>query len=77
MKKISLLLIGLLLIPTLFLTSCDKGDDAAVNTTPAFTLLKDHMLANNLDLDKILMSPDGVNFVQGAPAEADLPAFLS
>ena len=77
MKKLSLILIGLLLIPTLFLTSCDKGDDSAVNTTPAFTLLKDHMLANNLDLDKIIMSPDGVNFVQGAPAEADLPAFLA
>jgi rhodanese-related sulfurtransferase len=77
MKKLSLILIGLLLIPTLFLTSCDKGDDAAVNTTPAFTLLKDHMLANNLDINKILTSPDGVSFVQGAPAEADLPAFFA
>ncbi|GAG87765.1 unnamed protein product [marine sediment metagenome] len=27
MKKLSLLLIGLLLIPSLFLTSCDRGDD--------------------------------------------------
>lgn len=77
MKKLSLILIGLLLIPTLFLTSCDKGDDLAVNTAPAFTLLKDHMLANNLDINKILTSPDGVSFVQGAPAEADLPAFLA
>jgi rhodanese-related sulfurtransferase len=77
MKKLSLILIGLLLIPTLFLTSCDKGDDAAVNTTPAFTLMKDHMLANNLDIDKIVTSPDGVSFVQGAPLEADLPAFLA
>lgn len=77
MKKLSLILIGLLLIPTLFLTSCDKGDDVAANTAPAFTLLKDHMLANNLDIDKILTSPDGISFVVGAPAEADLPAFLS
>lgn len=77
MKKLSLILIGLLLIPTLFLTSCDRGDDVAENTAPAFTLLKDHILANNLDIDKILTSPDGVSFVAGAPAEADLPAFLA
>ncbi|MFO7672395.1 MAG: rhodanese-like domain-containing protein [Lutibacter sp.] len=77
MKKLSLILIGLLLIPTLFLTSCDKGDDVAANTAPAFTLLKDHMLANNLDITKILTSPDGVSFVQGAPAEADLQTFLN
>ncbi|MBE0423243.1 MAG: hypothetical protein IBX66_04830 [Lutibacter sp.] len=77
MKKLSLILIGLLLIPTLYLTSCDKGDDSAVNTTPAFTLLKDQMLANNLDINKIITSPDGVSFVAGAPAEADLTAFLA
>lgn len=77
MKKLSLILIGFLLIPTLFLTSCDKGDDIGVNTAPAFTLLKDHMLTNNLDINEILTSPDGVSFVQGAPAEADLPAFLA
>ncbi len=77
MKKLSLILLGLLLIPTLFLTSCDKGDDAAVNTTPAFTLMKDYMLANNLDINKIMTSADNVSFVQGAPAEADLPAFLA
>jgi rhodanese-related sulfurtransferase len=77
MKKLSLILIGLLLIPTLFLTSCDRGDDVAENTVPSFTLLKDYMLANNLDINKILTSPDGVSFVQGAPAEADLQAFLA
>ena len=44
MKKLSLLLIGLFLVPALFLTSCDRGDDLADPTnptTPAFTLLKE------------------------------------
>ena len=77
MKKLSLILIGLLFVPTFFLTSCDKGDDAALNTTPAFTVMKDYLINNNLDVDKILTSVDNVSFVQGAPAEADLPAFLA
>lgn len=77
MKKLSLLLIGLFLVPTLFLTSCDKGDDVSEGTTtPAFTLMKDHMLANNLDINTILTSPNGVKFVAPAPEEADLQAFL-
>ena len=77
MKKLSLFLIGLFLVPALFLTSCDRGDDLSEGiTTPAFTLMKDYMLANNLDINTILTSPDGVKFVAGAPAEADLQAFL-
>ena len=77
MKKLSLLLIGLLLIPSLLLTSCDKGDDPDVVLTPTFTVLKDYMINNNLDIDKILTSPAGAKFVQGAPAEADLATFLA
>jgi len=79
MKKLSLFLIGLLLIPSLFLTSCDRGDDltdGGGSTTPAFTLLKDHMLANNLDINNIIVNADGAKFVTGAPAEEDLQAFL-
>ena len=79
MKKISLYLIALLLIPSLFLTSCDRGDDLSDGTgttTPAFTLMKDYMLANNLDIDKIIVNADGAKFVTGAPEEADLQAFL-
>ena len=79
MKKLSLFLIGLLLIPTLFLTSCDRGDEingGVVITTPEFTLVKDYMVANNLDIDKIMTNTDGEKFVVGAPAEADLAAFL-
>ncbi len=46
MKKLSLLLIGLLLIPALFLTSCDSGDDPGTTpvATPAFTLMKEYMV---------------------------------
>jgi len=68
------------LIPALLisLSSCDRGEDPGEETAiPAFSLLKDQLLMKNMDLDKILLSPNGVNFVQGAPAEADLPAFLA
>ena len=77
MKKISLLLIGLLLIPSLFLTSCDKGEDPIVNTQPSFTVMKDYMITNNLDLNKILSSTDNVSFVVPAPADTDLQTFLA
>ncbi|MGV8945305.1 MAG: rhodanese-like domain-containing protein [Lutibacter sp.] len=77
MKKLSLLLIGLLLIPTLFLTSCDKGDDTLVVSVPAQKLMVDYMLANNRDISNILSSTDGANFVVGAPPEADLASFLA
>lgn len=76
MKKISLLLIGLLLVPTLFLTSCDEGDDIGVDVAPSFTLMKDYLINNNLDIDKIVKNTDGAMFVAGAPAEADLQTFL-
>jgi len=79
MKKLSLFLIGLLLVPTLF-TSCDRGDDPADNTvvaTPAFTLMKEYMVQNNRDINNILVNTDNQKFVVGAPAEADLDAFLN
>jgi len=78
MKKLSLLIIGLLFVPTLFLTSCDEGDEPLVNTTPSFTVLKTYMVNNNYDIDKIITNSDGVKFVAGAPAsENDLPAFYA
>jgi len=79
MKKLSILFIGLLLVPALFLTSCDRGDDLNDTpiATPAFELMKDYMVANNLDINNILTNTDGEKFVVGAPAEADLDAFLS
>ncbi|HEY9169527.1 MAG TPA: rhodanese-like domain-containing protein [Lutibacter sp.] len=73
MKKLSLILIGLLFIPTLFLTSCDKGDDTLVVQTPAQTLMADYMLTASIDLPNLT-----TGFVVGAPAtEADVPAFLA
>jgi rhodanese-related sulfurtransferase len=75
MRKLSILLFGLLLI----LTSCDRGDDPGtnpVNQVPAYTLLKNHMIANDLDLDNILVNADGEKFVTGAPDLADLQTFL-
>jgi len=79
MKKLSLFFIGFLLVPALFLTSCDRGEDpgSGVIATPAFELMADHMIANNMDLDKIIVNTDGEKFVIGAPAEADLAAFIA
>lgn len=77
MKKLSLIIVGLLLIPSLFLTSCDKGDEPITNITPAFTVLKNYMINNNLDIDKIMTNADGEKFVVGAPASADLAGFLA
>ena len=77
MKKLSLLLIGLLLVPTLF-TSCDRGDDPSgdVVSTPAFTLMKEYMVQNNRDISNVLTNTDNEKFVVGAPAAADLQSFL-
>lgn len=76
MKKISLILIGLLFIPTLFLTSCDNGDDPVV-VEPAFTILKNYMVANSMDIPDIMTNADGDSFVVAAPAtEAETTAFL-
>lgn len=80
MKKLPILLIGLLLLPILFLTSCDRGDDlesVELVSTPAFELMTDYMVENSLDINNILTNADGKKFVVGAPAEADLDAFLA
>jgi len=79
MKKLALLLVGLLMIPTLFLTSCDRGDDledGTLVTEPAFTLMTDYMVQNNRDISNILTNTDNQKFVVGAPAAADLQTFL-
>ena len=78
MKKLSLYLVGLLLVPSLLFISCDRGDDIIEgSTTASFTLLKDHMLSANLDINNILTNADGEKFVVGGPAAADLDAFLA
>ena len=79
MKKLSLVLIALFLIPTLFLTSCDRGDDpndeGTTPTVPTFEILKTYMTENHLDIDKIIKNEDGVKFVIGAPADYDATAY--
>jgi len=78
MKKLSLLLIGFLLIPSLLFTSCDRGVDPDSGTTlPAFELMRDHMIANKLDISDILVNPDGEKFVVAAPAAGDYDAFIA
>ena len=78
MKRISLYLVGLLLVPSLLFISCDRGDDIVDGSTESsFTLLKDHMLSASLDINNILTNADGEKFVVGAPAAADLDAFLA
>mgnify|MGYP001812457249 CR=1 FL=1 len=79
MKKLTLLLIGLFIVPALFFTSCDSGDDPGTSpvATPAFTLLKDYMVQSNLDVNNILVNTDGQKFVVAAPATlAEVDAFL-
>lgn len=78
MKRLSLLFIAFLLVPSLFLTSCDRGDDVVGAAGEAsFTTLKNYMIANNLDINLINTNVDGEVFVVGAPADADLAAFLA
>ncbi len=78
-NKIKLLFIGFLLMPGLLITSCDRGDDLGGEIiTPAFTILKDYMIANQLDINNILSGPGGtIKFVTGAPSESDLASFLT
>lgn len=77
MKKLSLLIIGLLFIPTFFLTSCDDGDDPVV-VEPAFSILKDYMVTNGYDIPQIIKNSDGEKFVTGAPATAtDVPTWAA
>ena len=79
MKNLKLLLIGFLLVPALFFTSCDRGEDPGSGpiATPAFELMKDYMVANDLDLDHVIKNVNGIKFVQPAPANADLPGFIA
>ena len=81
MKKFTVFFTVLLLIPSLFFTSCDRGDDpidVIGETDTKFTLMKEYMINNNLDIDKILTNVDGQKFVVAAPSDAaDVDAFLS
>jgi len=81
MKKINLFVLALLCVPVLFLSSCDRGDDLDPENPiiqPAFDVMTSYMMENDLDLNNIISGPGGaVKFVAGAPAEADLGAFIN
>lgn len=78
MKKFKFL-IGLFIVSSFLFTACDGGDDDTPGTVqkPAYTLMKEHLVNNGMDLPKILTNADGAKFVAAAPAEADLDAFLA
>ncbi|PCI35481.1 MAG: hypothetical protein COB60_02985 [Flavobacteriaceae bacterium] len=77
MKKLSLVIFGLLIIPLFLFTSCDTGDDVVVSE-PSFSILKSYMIENQLDASGVLSSSAGTKFVVAPPTTAaDVPAFLS
>ena len=72
-------LIGLFILSSFLFTACDSGDDptGGDTPTPAYTLMKDYLVNNNMDLPNILTNSDGAKFVAAAPAEDGLDAFLA
>lgn len=76
MKKLTLIFIGLFLVPTLFLTSCDEGEES-VYVEPTFTTLKNYMINNGYDTSNIITNDDGEKFVVAAPATDDYDAFIA
>lgn len=77
MKKLMKYFFIFTLVPTLFLTSCKEENDVYTpepgpDLSENFEMLKDYMVANDLDL------PDVLNgWIVGAPAQADLATFLN
>lgn len=71
MKTLKYFLIALIL-PAFVLTGCKEDDDnGGEETKPAFEILKDYLLAEDMDLDHIIKTADGKKFVTGAPATAE------
>lgn len=55
MRNLSLLFIGLFMIPMFLLTSCDRGIDPVItDSTDKSAILRDYMIANNYDLHQVL-----------------------
>jgi len=82
MKKLTLLLVGLFMLPMFLLTSCDRGEDPAppTDTTNKYTFLKDYMIANNYDLQQVIggTGMPSPSFVVDPPVDqAAVDAFLA
>lgn len=69
MKTIKYFLIALLL-PAVILTSCkdDDDDNGGEESKAKFEILKEHLIAQDMDLDHIIKTAEGVKFVTGAPS---------
>ncbi len=76
MKTLKYFLI-VLLFPAFVLTSCK--DDPVDDALPQFTILTDYLIAQDMDLDKIIVNADGKKFVTGAfPAsDAEIDAWAA
>ena len=71
MKKYSIYFMMMLFVSALIFTGCKDDDDDDVVADPAFTILKDYLVASDMDLNKILTNADGEKFVVPAPATVD------
>ena len=76
MKKLSIYLIALFLIPSIIFTGC-KDDPIEEIPDPAFTVLTDYLTTNSMDITDIVMYEGTTKFVTAAPAEEDLATFLA
>lgn len=70
MKQFQKIIFLMAILPFLFVTSC-KDDDPAP-ATDNFTVLSDYLVANDLDLDDIL-----IDWIKPAPAPEDLATFIT
>ncbi len=77
MKKLSIYLIALFLIPSILFTGC-KDDPIEEIPDPAFTVLTDYLTTNSMDLDDI-KGVKGVNYFVTAPPATndDIAAFIA
>jgi len=74
MKKLSIYLIVLFLVPTFIFTGCKDTE----TVEPAITTLTKYLTANNMDISDVLMYQGTTKFVVGPPAtDADVPAFVA
>ena len=75
MKTLKYFLI-VLLFPAFVLTSCK--DDVTEGVLPQFEILTDYLIAQDMDIDKILTNADGKKFVIGAPtSDAEVDAWAA
>ena len=77
MKKLSIYLIVLFLVPTFIFTGCKDKE----TVEPAITTLTKYLVANDMDLPSIIKyhgTSGDIKFVAAAPAElGDVPAFIA